>query len=121
MDLKEFIKLSRKIGIPRGDHTDDFTKSSSRFGSKTYETIPQLLITWRKAGAFAGGKTIGRVIIAAKAAGFREEKRTIEEGYSDNVRSNRKFVLGDVVLTTSEFYGSTRDYNRYDIRFECKS
>ncbi len=124
MDLKEFIKLSRKIGIPRTGDTEDFTKPHTNYMNVRSAGAPR--IEWNKRGGFAGGKSIKRVIAKAKDVGFHENHMTTSEGQLDNVRFNRSFVLEadayqDVVLRTSEFYGVTKNDNRYSIDFSIQS
>ncbi len=125
MDLKEFIKLSRKIGVPRTGDTEDFTKSHRNYMNVLSPGTSRIM--WNKRGGYAGGKSIKRVIDKAKAMGFRENHMTVSEGHLDNVRFNREFrlaIAGDwskIVLRTSEFYGATKSDNRYsiDLSIEC--
>lgn len=115
MDLKEFVKLSRKIGFPRTQDTDDDTKVTK------YRKVGRQYMYWRKSGGYAGAKMIRRVLEKAKKAGFKPQEFKSDmspDGYqASSGQSYVKTLRGKVVATLrySDHYGVTRYENSFSL------
>ena len=102
MDTKQFKRLLKSIKFPGG--SDAFVNERTGYAK------------WYKRHGHAGAKVIGRVIAAARAAGFTHVSAQVStDATGDRANHGTVLVSDGVSLTFNTFYGQTAYENHFTI------
>lgn len=116
-DMKDFVKLSKKIGFPRGQGTHDYTRPT-KYGE------PWAEMKWFKRGGHAGRKSIAKVTDKAIRLGFtriQSGEQMIPDGSYvgyDDVYTKIYKNGSKVILKTASSYGVTNHENSFSIQLK---